>query len=522
MSIKIRWKRTAKQALAWKYLTDTVTTVLFFGGGAGGAKSFLGCAWIILMAVTLKGSRWFIARRTLKDLKESTLETFFEICGMWGLKAKGQDSDWHYRYNSQDGYILFKNGSKVVLKELKSKPSDPNFEGVGSTEYTGGFIDESPQVAEKAVDAMMSRIRFKLDDFGFCQSCGYMGAIEENEKPEADEMGQRDPLTGGKCKKCKKETFNSLIPKLFLTGNPSKKWPYREFYLKTKALITGIGAKIEPYKKFIQALVGDNPFISPHYVANLRKLKNKAMKERLLNGNWEWDDDEAKMFDYGKIVDIFSANVEADSSNKYISCDVARKGVDKTVVMLWHGWVVVNIISLPKDQYHKTTQISAFLKTYARKEKVPRSNIVIDEGGVGGGVVDEMEETNGHNQVFAFNGSNSPIIPDLDDETKDRQSLNYGNLRAQSYDALANLVDDSGLCIHTEDSEVKDWIIEELGLIKQKDIDGDSKIYIVAKKLIKEDLGRSPDYADALMMRMVFDLGINDENDLITSVDFDF
>lgn len=515
--ISIKWQRTHKQQLAWKYLFDTVTTLLFFGGGAGGAKTFLGCAWIILCALTFDRTRWFIARKELKALKESTLETFFEICGNWGLEA-GK----HYRYNQQDGYIMFKNGSKVVLKELKSKPSDPHFESVGSMEYTGGFIDESTQVAEKGVEAMTTRCRYKLDDFGVCQNCFFMGAVPENQKPPQNEFGEREPLFGGTCPKCREKKFNSLIGKILLTGNPSKNWTYREFYLKWRAGLKGDGKALEDHKKFIQALVQDNPFASKNYIKSLYNLKNVAMKQRLLFGNWEWDDDEAKLMDYGKIVDIFSNQVEQDKDNKYISCDVSRRGKDKTVVLLWYGFVVVKVVVLPKEEYHKTTQISTFLKSFSRREGVPRSNIVIDEGGVGGGVVDEMSETDGHNQVYAFNGASRAIQPEIENEfdDKDRIKLNYGNLRAQCFDALGNSITASQLQVLTEDSEIKDLIIEELGQIKQKDIDKDGPFYIVKKEEIIANLGRSPDFADALSMRYVFDLGVNEDEDLITSVDF--
>ena len=41
---------------------------------------------------------------------------------------------------------------------------------------------------------------------------------------------------------------------------------------------------------------------------------------------------------------------------------------------------------------------------------------------------------------------------------------------------------------------------------KQKDIDKDSKLAIVSKDEIKRNLGRSPDEADTLMMRMYFEV----------------
>ena len=49
-------------------------------------------------------------------------------------------------------------------------------------------------------------------------------------------------------------------------------------------------------------------------------------------------------------------------------------------------------------------------------------------------------------------------------------------------------------------------MIQELEQVKQKDIDKDGKVALIGKESIKEVLGRSPDIADALMMRMYFEL----------------
>jgi hypothetical protein len=40
--------------------------------------------------------------------------------------------------------------------------------------------------------------------------------------------------------------------------------------------------------------------------------------------------------------------------------------------------------------------------------------------------------------------------------------------------------------------------------VKRKDIDKDGKLSVLPKEKIKELIGRSPDYSDALMMRMWF------------------
>ena len=49
-------------------------------------------------------------------------------------------------------------------------------------------------------------------------------------------------------------------------------------------------------------------------------------------------------------------------------------------------------------------------------------------------------------------------------------------------------------------------ITEELEQIKQKDIDKDTKITVISKDEIKQNIGHSPDESDCLMMRMWFEI----------------
>ena len=54
--------------------------------------------------------------------------------------------------------------------------------------------------------------------------------------------------------------------------------------------------------------------------------------------------------------------------------------------------------------------------------------------------------------------------------------------------------------------EYKEQIADELGQLKSWKIDDDKKIYLLPKKEIKKNIGRSPDWRDALLMRAHFDL----------------
>ena len=432
---EIRWKPSRRQKEALKYLLDHETTELFYGGGAGGGKSYLGCAWTILSCLQYPGIRGLMGRAVLKSLKESTLLTFFEICRDWGLK---KDKD--FKYNSIEGTIKFSNGSEVYLKDLFAYPSDPEFDSLGSTEYTFAFLDEVSQISEKAKNIVMSRLRFKLDAY-------------------------------------------DLIPKLLMASNPSKNFAYREYWQPWNE------NKLPAFRKFVPALVDDNPFISDYYKENLKKL-DKNSRERLLYGNWNYDDDPSRLFDYDKMMQVFNLGYERKpQERRYISCDVARFGPDETVIIVWRDFCIYKIYHFGK---RSTKETADFLKKLVDIEGVPRSNIVVDEDGVGGGVVDQVQGCKGF-----INNSQAK-------STNTIYKKNYANLKTECYFLLAKYIDEARIGCEPIDIDVKKRIIEDLEQIKWKDPEKDNKISITPKEEIKENLGKSPDFGDALMLRMVF------------------
>jgi len=416
-----------KQTQAIELIEDNKTKEIIYGGGAGSGKTALGVYSILKNALKYEGSRWLIGRAVLKTLKETTLNSFYDVCRMQGLKA-----GTHYQYNAQSNIITFQNGSTILLKDLFLYPSDPNFDELGSLEITGAFIDECNQVSEKAWNIVKSRIRYKIDEFG-------------------------------------------LIPKMLGTCNPAKGFVYNNFYKPHKE------GKLENDKAFIQALATDNPFISPHYIESLKTL-DKQSRERLLYGNWEYDDNDNALIEYDKIVDLFT-NEHIPSGKGYISADIARFGKDKTIIMVWSGFRVTEIHKLANKA---TNEVAAYIKHLAKNHSIPYSQIICDEDGVGGGVVD-----------YGFKGfvNNSKAL-----------TGNYINLKSECYYKLAELMNQAGVWVMSEDVTIRKELTEELEWVQRHNADKDGKLAVLPKDKVKEHLGRSPDISDALMMRMWFEL----------------
>jgi len=431
--VDIQVNLNEKQSLAWDYLSDFETTEVLYGGAAGGGKSWLGCAWLIVMCVQYPKTRWLMGRSELKTLKETTLATFFDVASKWNLTTKD------FVYNANTNIITFSNKSTIILKDLFTYPSDPNFDGLGSLEITGAFLDEVNQISEKAKNTVAFRIRYNLDKY-------------------------------------------NLIPKMLMTCNPAKNWVYSEFYKKNKE------NTLEDYKKFIQALVTDNQEISKHYVQQLMR-GDEISKKRLLYGMWEFENDNC-IFEYNYILDSFrieefklelAEGEKVNSSDYYITVDVARKGKDKCVILLWYKYSVIDIITY---NISLTNEIVDAVKLLKLKYKMMSRNIIVDSDGVGGGVADYL-----------------PGCINFINNAKPQHNENYQNLKTQCYFRFAEKINNNQLDIYTNDIDIKEMIIKELTQVKRTKIDQDGKIQLVSKDIIKKELGHSPDYSDALMMR---------------------
>lgn len=446
--MKVNIELTPKQHLAWQILEDKETEEFLFGGGAGGGKTWLGCEWFISLCLRFPNTKYFIARKRLKTLKQTTLITFFKVC-----RSKGLKKDIHYRYREQQAVIEFLDtGATIDLLEVDYKPSDPDYEDLGSSEYTSGWIEEGGEIHFGAFDTLTTRVGRQLND------------------------------------------LYGILGKVFITCNPKKNWLYKTFYKLWKA------KQLPANRKFLQSLVDDNPRNESGYRQKLLNLKNQAKKQRLLFGNWEYDDDPAALMDFESISDLFTNSVE-ESKEKYLTADIARFGEDKTVIKLWRGLCVYKVIVRSKQGTDVTTSL---IRDIAREEQIPYSHIVIDEDGVGGGIVDTLKGVRG------FVANSSPL-EDIRIDKRQEEAPNYRNLKAQCAYMLADEVNNHKIAIKPEivdaeeDLDFEDLLTEDLEQIKAKDIDNDDKkLDLVPKEITKEALGRSPDYGDNLVMRMIF------------------
>ena len=435
--LEINFVPSAKQLKAWNFLADSITTEIGYGGAAFGGKSYLGCFWLMAMAETKPETAWLMGRKELINLKRTTYLTFMQVCKDYNVREGHR-----FTVDLQHNIIRWWNGSLIFMLDLGWQPSDPLYTRLGGLELTGAFIDESNEVPIEAINVLKTRLgRKKNKDY-------------------------------------------KLLPKLLETFNPDKTHVYSRYYKPW------VSSTLPPHRQFIKALPQDNPACTKEYLEQLRN-SDKITRERLLEGNFEYDDDPGRLMDFDAINDLFTNKLKP-VEDRYITVDVARMGKDRSVIMYWVGWDVKEIKVLDKCSI---TQLEEAVRDVCDRYYVARSNVIADEDGVGGGFVD-------HFGCRGFVNNSSAIQPREAQWNKDLRN-NFSNLRTQAYYYLGMKVGKREVAISVE--EWREEVVEELGQVKRKN-DTDGKIRLISKDEIKENIGRSPDFADALAMRSWFDL----------------
>ena len=320
-------KKHEKQEAALRLLTDNVTTELCYGGAAGGAKTWTGCCWLLFMCLLYPGTRWFVGRMELKELEESVLVTFLEVAAAYEVIK-----DVDFRYRGDKHWIIFANGSEIILLTFKATPGDPNFDGLGSTEYTGGWMEEAPQALRRVYEVLSTRIGRKFND-----------------------------------------KYN-IVGKLLVTCNPNKQWIYHTFYLPSRNGVLREG------QYFLQVLGNENPHNQSGYQKKLDQLTG-VDRQRLRDGDWDYVEDDRMLCTNSEIDACFPSVVEVSATTKgYISGDIAMQGRDSCVFGYWREYVIEIVL----DELLSDPQgIEITLRGIMNNKGVPAGNVVTDSAGLG-------------------------------------------------------------------------------------------------------------------------------------------
>lgn len=116
-----------------------------FSGGFNNGKTYIACLKVLTLLTTFPGYRVAICRQTRVNLMKTTYQTFFKLCPR-DFYVAGQ--------NLQEGYVDFKNGSRIYLLHLDLVEEDT----LRGLEVNSVLTDQAEEISEKTYDILDARI----------------------------------------------------------------------------------------------------------------------------------------------------------------------------------------------------------------------------------------------------------------------------------------------------------------------------------------------------------------------------
>jgi hypothetical protein len=119
-------------------------------GGFGSGKTFAYSLKALWLSDTFPKNRGVICRRVAKELKATTMATFYKVCPASAYK--------YGRRNDQEGRLVLNNGSEILFLHFENPETQAMLRGL---EINWFFIDqaeEQPEVLEEVFDVLMARI----------------------------------------------------------------------------------------------------------------------------------------------------------------------------------------------------------------------------------------------------------------------------------------------------------------------------------------------------------------------------
>ena len=307
-----------------------------------------------------------------------------------------------FNYSAQLGEIKYSNGSVVIFGELMKNPSDPDFARFGSLEIDMAFIEEAGEVSLEAKNAIRSRVGRGV----MAQKWGIPGKLVLSGNPSQNFLRTEyyDPymeLGGGEYRSW---TIGHTTAKEF-RGNLSKTH------------------KIEMKRCFLRMSVYQNPFIPQSYIDTLKTLPRRERK-RLLDGDWDYADDDNSLFKSGLIDKAITYELPQPSEkfNKVIGVDVSDAGGDRSVFSLIdNGVLVAQKFCNVQMNWDRNSEeplsylIANELIEFAQRngfQQVNARNIAVESNGVGVGCLPAGElvlTTKGPKQIQLVNGKDTLI-----------------------------------------------------------------------------------------------------------------
>lgn len=254
---------------------------------------------------------------------------------------------------------------------------------------------------------------------------------------------------------------------------------------------------------FVRAELDDNIALltsSPEYKANLAQQSDEQ-RERDFKGNWNFKamgDDLVKVSHMQRCFN--NAAILGDNVRR-MTIDVAFTGGDAAVMWLWIGWHVADVYVCRVD----AKSLLVAIDTKREEWRVAEENIVYDLQGIGQYLKGFYKKAKPFNNIQA-----------VDDKYKGM----YNNIKSQCAFTFADKLIQGEISFESSmlkrrfsgknftNLELDKILLQERKILRADESKADQGKCLIKKEQMKSNsiLGRSPDFMESLLMRMLFEL----------------
>lgn len=463
-------------------LIETPADMIFYGGSAGGGKTF----GVLGLAVT-QHKRSLLLRRESTQLR-GLIEDARKIIGDKG------------RLNENTGVYRLNNGRILELAGCKDEKDKHRFDG---RPHDLIAVDEAPQFAESQIAHIIGWARTEDPN----QRVRIVLTGNPPSEPEGEWVVRwfapwLDPNYDNPARPGELRWFARI------NGEDKEVDSPEPFTLKIERGGVQVEEVIKPKSRtFIPARVQDNPaYMASDYVSQLQSLP-EPLRSQLLYGDFkagmednawqaipsQWVDDAFNR--YRALYPTGNFTAPSNTTLTSIGVDVARGGQDKTVLSRRYGWVFAPLEAHAGKATDDGLKVAALITKAVIEAKIPAAipaaaqpYINVDVIGVGSSAYD-IAKTQIKNVV--------PINVGAGAWGKDKAKvLSFRNLRAYAVWRLRELLDPNNG--HNLALPPSNTLKADLCAARWKQTT--QGVQIESKDDIKKRIGRSPDEGDAIML----------------------
>jgi len=281
--------------------------------------------------------------------------------------------------------------------------------------------------------------------------------------------------------------------RLLMIGNPTKNEGYfARSHKQDRSSYTPLHFKCS-----------DSPLVDPDYRKRLVRKFGEGSNVVRVRADGEFpkqDDDVLIPLEHAEAPLTRELKPEMLRGRRRLGADVARFGSDRTVILLRHGAAVLHI-----EVHAKEDTMTTAGRIWRAAWELKVDDVCVDEGGLGAGVVDRLNELKRqHNAdprnvrcTFIIIGVNaSSAAPDR--KPGEGVPAQGAKMRDFMWLATAEWLKNEAPVFQSKDVETREDLAGELSVVRYG-INSNGELVVETKDEMKKRLdGRSPDIADSL------------------------